>query len=443
MVVEPAVTLDDFFSAENLDHAALPAIRREVWSSPATMKDFKERTNEFAEAVAAMRNPAKIRDESFRLGCAYWVLARYDEAVAALEEVKTRREALWLIGKCHAAAERPAPALEAFGRAAGSGDADMELTLDLAAATRDAGDPEAAVKLLNPLKSDGETSADYQYQMARCMEAQGDCPQAVELYERAIELDPNCAKAAFRLAYMHDLYGDDDRALEYYEQCVEIEPKHTNALLSLGLLYEDMGESTKALKCFEQVLRAIPTHERAQIFYKDVKSYETQYYDETIEQKIGKRQAILDTPITDFELSVRSRNCLQKMNIHYLGDLTRITEEELLSYKNFGDTSLNEIKAILAQHAMRLGHAIQDGPPEGRVIDEDQPEEHATPVTELNFSSRCSRCLERLNVVTLGDLVARSEKDLLDCPNLGKTTLDEIHEKLGGMGLSLRDDTKE
>ena len=87
MVVEPAVTLDDFFSAENLDHAALPAIRREVWSSPATMKDFKERTNEFAEAVAAMRNPAKIRDESFRLGCAYWVLARYDEAVAALEEV--------------------------------------------------------------------------------------------------------------------------------------------------------------------------------------------------------------------------------------------------------------------------------------------------------------------------------------------------------------------
>ena len=52
-------------------------------------------------------------------------------------------------------------------------------------------------------------------------------------------------------------------------------------------------------------------------------------------------------PITDFELSVRSRNCLKKMNIRSLGDLLKTTEQELLSYKNFGETSLNEIKALL------------------------------------------------------------------------------------------------
>src|SRR5438034_8316315 len=54
----------------------------------------------------------------------------------------------------------------------------------------------------------------------------------------------------------------------------------------------------------------------------------------------------LEIPVTDFELSVRSRNCLRKMNIRTLGDLTRTTEAALLASKNFGETSLSEIKEI-------------------------------------------------------------------------------------------------
>src|SRR6185437_4893571 len=67
-----------------------------------------------------------------------------------------------------------------------------------------------------------------------------------------------------------------------------------------------------------------------------------------------------EIPITDFELSVRSRNCLKKMNIRSLGDLLKTSEAELLSYKNFGETSLNEIKALLAQKGLRLGQAAED-----------------------------------------------------------------------------------
>src|SRR2546423_12273524 len=73
-----------------------------------------------------------------------------------------------------------------------------------------------------------------------------------------------------------------------------------------------------------------------------------------------RRSQVLDIPITDFELSVRSRNCLKKMNIKSLGDLLRTTEQELLSYKNFGETSLNEIKALLAQKGLRLGQSVDD-----------------------------------------------------------------------------------
>src|SRR5678816_620093 len=85
------------------------------------------------------------------------------------------------------------------------------------------------------------------------------------------------------------------------------------------------------------------------------------YYDEDAERRGGQRNAVLNIPITDFELSVRSRNCLKKMNIRTLGDLLRTSEPELLSYKNFGETSLNEIKALLASKGLRLGQAAEDG----------------------------------------------------------------------------------
>src|SRR5277367_2750974 len=93
---------------------------------------------------------------------------------------------------------------------------------------------------------------------------------------------------------------------------------------------------------------------------KDVESARSQYYDEDSDRRGDKRHAVLDIPITDFELSVRSRNCLKKMNIRSLGDLLKTSEQELLGYKNFGETSLNEIKALLAQKGLRLGQAAED-----------------------------------------------------------------------------------
>ena len=82
------------------------------------------------------------------------------------------------------------------------------------------------------------------------------------------------------------------------------------------------------------------------------------YYDDEDHRSGGSRNAVLDIPVTDFELSVRSRNCLKKMNIKTLGDLLKTTEQELLSYKNFGETSLNEIKQLLAHKGLRLGQAV-------------------------------------------------------------------------------------
>jgi DNA-directed RNA polymerase subunit alpha len=67
-------------------------------------------------------------------------------------------------------------------------------------------------------------------------------------------------------------------------------------------------------------------------------------------------QDLFARPIEDLaELSVRSRNSLQKENIRTLGDLVQRTEENMLSIENFGKKSLREITEFLDEHGLRFG----------------------------------------------------------------------------------------
>ena len=181
----------------------------------------------------------------------------------------------------------------------------------------------------------------------------------MDAYQSAVQADEHHLEATFRLACLLDLYGDDQRAIELYERCTRTPPLHVNALLNLAVLYEDTGRNDEAARCLDVVLAEHPNNTRAQLFAKDVESSKYMYYDEDQERVREKRSAILDTLIGDFELSVRSRNCLRQMNLNTLGDLLRVTELQLMTYKNFGETSLNEIKTLLSQKGMRLGQLLE------------------------------------------------------------------------------------
>ena len=85
------------------------------------------------------------------------------------------------------------------------------------------------------------------------------------------------------------------------------------------------------------------------------------YYSPEDEHAFNRFSQVLEIPVTDFELSVRSRNCLKKMNIKTLGDLTRVSEQHLLSSKNFGETSLTEIKEMMTSKGLRLGQSLEEG----------------------------------------------------------------------------------
>jgi DNA-directed RNA polymerase subunit alpha len=67
---------------------------------------------------------------------------------------------------------------------------------------------------------------------------------------------------------------------------------------------------------------------------------------------------LLSSPISDLELSVRARNCLDGANLQTLRDLVSMSEEEVMNLKNLGKTSLTEIKAKLAERGLSLGMQV-------------------------------------------------------------------------------------
>jgi DNA-directed RNA polymerase subunit alpha len=75
---------------------------------------------------------------------------------------------------------------------------------------------------------------------------------------------------------------------------------------------------------------------------------------ESLDLGTPEDQGLLNKVVDDLQLSVRARKCLQKLSIHSVGELTRTTEAELLGCKNFGVTSLNEIKKALGGLGLSL-----------------------------------------------------------------------------------------
>lgn len=279
---------------------------------------------------------------------------------------------------------------------------------------------------------------------AQQLESEGQWVQALEAWKEAASKD-RCAKTLFNCARLQDRLGFDDDALRTYEECTRLPSPPINVYVNLAVLLEDAGQFTRAEKLLKKVMEANPTHPRAKLFLKDVRASKDMLYDEEIAREGARRDAMMDTPVTDFELSVRARNCLKKMQIRSLGDLLRISEAELLSYKNFGETSLVEIKSMLTAKGLRLGQQLDRGHYDKIRVEmmeklKDQVGEEVLnkPLSQLELSVRARKALQLLGIHTLGDLAARTEAELMGVKNFGQTSLDELRILLEANGLTLR-----
>jgi DNA-directed RNA polymerase subunit alpha len=379
-----------------------------------------------------------------KLGIACFFLGYTARAVEQLRHAEGALAAYYL-GRALASRQEYDESLKAFEKAEKAGYNASQVQLQRAGIFRQKGDLSQARAFLNKLGSQLAThSSDYHFQLASCFLTEGERGTAVKHLERAVELDPSHTGALFQLGHANDLAGNDDDAISYYERCLKYPPVHVGVLKNLGVLYEDHDRYDKAAECYRRVLAADGTDEQARLFLKDAQASQTMYYNPEEEHAFSRFSQVLEIPVTDFELSVRSRNCLKKMNIKTLGDLTRVSEQQLLSSKNFGETSLEEIKEMMATKGLRLGQSIEQGGQQElryRAPSHLSEQEQAVlnkPVSELNLSVRARKCMNRLGINTLGDLVQRSADELLESKNFGMTSLNEVRDKLAQHGLTLR-----
>ncbi len=171
--------------------------------------------------------------------------------------------------------------------------------------------------------------------------------------------------------------------------------------------------------------------------------------------------------IASLDLSVRTANCMQRENIIYIGDLVQLSESQVLAFKNFGRKSFYELKEMLNSFDLRFGMQIPGWPPSDieeliRAVnrgeyDPNQPTEPLEDHTEvlsdeeaaekyskmgllkkvelLGLTVRSSNCLQNLGIFYIGDLVLKSEGELLRTPNFGRKSLTELRASLDKLGL--------
>ncbi|MFM7480089.1 MAG: DNA-directed RNA polymerase subunit alpha C-terminal domain-containing protein [Planctomycetota bacterium] len=295
-----------------------------------------------------------------------------------------------------------------------------------------------------PLHAGDPAKAKQHLDRAQQCEKVGDRDSAIEAYRQALA-EHHAVDTVFALARLLDRVGEDEEAVELYERICFGQKPPVNALINLAILYEDMNELTRAERCLRRIVDEYPTHPHARMYLKDVMGVMEMTIDSDAQQQLVRKIAIENTPITDFELSGRARNCLKKVEIKTLGDLLRHTEAELLAFKNFGESSISEIKAMLAARGLRLGQALEGGQDQAfrrEYLDylKTQHDEAALSISvaTMELSVRAKKAISLLEARTLGELACRTEAELMGLKNFGLTSLDEIKAQLAIHGLSLR-----
>ena len=102
-----------------------------------------------------------------------------------------------------------------------------------------------------------------------------------------------------------------------------------------------------------------------------------------------------------------------------LGYAAKILKDHMLLFIHFEEEPVEEIDEEVNEESERLRELLERS------------------VEELELSVRSSNCLKAANIKTLGELVTKTESDMLKYRNFGRKSLKEIADILDGMGLHL------
>ena len=154
----------------------------------------------------------------------------------------------------------------------------------------------------------------------------------------------------------------------------------------------------------------------------------------------------LNKEIKKEELSQRLINSLTSHGVNTINDLIQYTDKQLMSFQNFGETLLQEVKNFLKYYNLSLGNKLiyDDCLKKGEIIEDNKLNSHI-PFSKLKInilkewflSVRTVNCLKALDIEFIGDLIQWTELDLLHSRNFGRKSLIEIQKYLEKNSLNL------
>lgn len=152
------------------------------------------------------------------------------------------------------------------------------------------------------------------------------------------------------------------------------------------------------------------------------------------DQSFADRYFLLDasfSPVVSFHYNVENARVAQKTDLDKL----------VLDVQTDGSLSPSEVVSLAARNLRSQMSAIVD---ENQLTERMQVEEEPAidpfllkTVEELDLTVRSANCLKSKNLFYIGDLVQRTESELMKTPNFGRKSLTEIKEKLTSYGYSL------
>jgi DNA-directed RNA polymerase alpha subunit len=155
----------------------------------------------------------------------------------------------------------------------------------------------------------------------------------------------------------------------------------------------------------------------------------TKNYNMTSSENIPANNKILTRGLNEFDFSIRTKNVFDNNKLYFVFELLKKTEYDLLSYPNFGKNCLDEIYNILLIPNNLLLGSINDS----FRIEKDVDILNENIYLKLNvfeLSKRTMNILKDENISLVIDLVKLDNQVVSNLPNLGKTSFNEIQNKI-------------
>lgn len=216
----------------------------------------------------------------------------------------------------------------------------------------------------------------------------GDLENAEKIVERLGKKEGKNPDVLYLQGLMQDMAGDIHGAQAKYEAAHDLDPGHQKALFRLAYMLDLRGEESRALELYTQLRKMDPLHMNTLmnlgVIFEDRGDYE--------------KAAECFRSVVDYQPN------------HPRAKLFLADAESSLNMYYDEDAAKKEAKLRTT-----LGQ----------------------PLMEFSFSRRVRESFNKLGVTTVGELAALSEEELMEVPNFGRTSLDEIRDFLATKGLNL------